>query len=119
MSDVNLEQWARRAASDLREFAAAGREAGSPMATTEALLAEIERVLGVSGPAEAPDPYPLERDMIVRAIHQAVSQRASDPTFLERHPIPLWSVVNRLFCYGSSTSAAICRRYGFDPDEMI
>jgi hypothetical protein len=45
-ADVNLEQWARRAAEDLREFAAAGREACSPMESTEALIAEIERVIG-------------------------------------------------------------------------
>jgi hypothetical protein len=59
--------------------------------------------------------YPNKVDMIVRAINQACSnQRTTDD-----EPTPRWAVVKKLFCYGSTTSASICRRYGFDPDEMI
>jgi hypothetical protein len=43
--DRRLADWARRAADDLREFAAAGREAGNPMHSTEALVAEIDAIL--------------------------------------------------------------------------
>jgi hypothetical protein len=42
---TELERWARRAADDLREYADSGREAGTPMTTTEALLDELDAIL--------------------------------------------------------------------------
>ena len=33
--------------------------------------------------------------------------------------VPLWSVVGDLTGNGSSVSARICRRHGFDPDTMV
>lgn len=33
--------------------------------------------------------------------------------------IPLWSCVATRFCLGSTYSAQLCRRFGFDPDERV
>lgn len=30
-----------------------------------------------------------------------------------------WSAVAETFCLGSTFSQRLCRRFGFDPDEMI
>jgi hypothetical protein len=37
----------------------------------------------------------------------------------KRKRVPLWSVVSRIFALGSTFSADLCRRFGFDPDEQV
>ncbi len=36
-----------------------------------------------------------------------------------RHKIYLWSKISAQFALGSGYSMQLCRRFGFDPDEMV
>ena len=51
-----------------------------------------------------------ERELIQRAIRQARPFA---------HAEPRWAMVKRIFGTGSTVSAAICTRYGFDPDKEV
>lgn len=59
------------------------------------------------------------RGLVHRAIISATARHASDCSDGIAAPKPRWAVVKNLFCYGSTTSEAICREYGFDPDEIV
>jgi len=50
-------------------------------------------------------------DLLRRAVRGARAQRP------ERHP--RWVAVMDLFALGSTYSHALCRRFGFDPDEQV
>jgi hypothetical protein len=45
MNHADLTDWARRAAADLREYADAAAEAGSPQPHTQALIEELDDIL--------------------------------------------------------------------------
>jgi hypothetical protein len=45
VNHTDLTDWTRRAATDLREYAAAATEAGSPQPHTQALLDELDDIL--------------------------------------------------------------------------
>lgn len=53
-------------------------------------------------------------DDLVRAAIRSLRKRKR---YRARPPHPLWSRVGCLFGHGSGYSYAICRKYGFDPDE--
>lgn len=36
-----------------------------------------------------------------------------------KHPVPRWSLVRDTFGNGSGVSAALCRMFGYDPDEYL
>jgi hypothetical protein len=44
MNTDDLSDWARRAAADLRSYADAAAEAGTPQADTEALLSDLDDI---------------------------------------------------------------------------
>ena len=67
---------------------------------------------------ESDIPY-TERELIQRSINGACARHAADCSDGLAAPKARWDVVKDLFCYGSTTSAAICLEYGFDPDEII
>jgi hypothetical protein len=50
------------------------------------------------------------RELIQRAIRQAISRRAN-------HWRPRWAVVRDLFACGSDMAERICYEYGFDPHK--
>ncbi len=56
-------------------------------------------------------------DDLVKAAIRSLRKRKPDKRSRARQPHPLWSRVGCLFCHGSGYSYAICRKYGFDPDE--
>ena len=51
-----------------------------------------------------------ERELIQRAIRKARPFARAEPR---------WVMVKRIFGTGSTVSAAICTRYGFDPDKEV
>lgn len=62
---------------------------------------------------------PSDSELVRRAIdalrcHRPPRKRGRGPN----PPAPLWSRVGFLFGHGSGYSSAICRRHGFDPDEI-
>jgi hypothetical protein len=63
----------------------------------------------MDNPDETEIPY-SERELIQRAISNArpLSRGA-----------PRWAVVKQAFGTGSRVSWAICKKYGFDPEEMV
>lgn len=60
-----------------------------------------------------------ELELIQRAISNACADHAYEVAEDETHPCPRWAIVKRLFGCGSSVAAAICRKYGHDPEETI
>lgn len=63
------------------------------------------------------DKLPSHEDLVKAAIG---GLRVNPPYLrraLHRTPAPLWSRVGNLFGHGSGYSIAICRKYGFNPDE--
>lgn len=53
------------------------------------------------------DPHAI----VARAIQGARPHRSTQA--------PRWVAVQAVFGYGSTTSRELCRRYGFDPDEIV
>lgn len=60
---------------------------------------------------------PSHEDLVKAAIRSLRVHRAPGRS-RKRSPDPLWSRVGELFCHGSGYSIAICRKYGFNPDEI-
>lgn len=60
-----------------------------------------------------------QRDMIIRAINGAIRRRHIEVAEGRSGPKPAWSITKSLFGHGSTVSAEICRKYGFDPDREI
>lgn len=70
----------------------------------------LSDLLGAETQMENSDiPYE-ERELIQRAI------RNTRPF---SHPQPRWVMAKRVFGVGASVAAAICTRYGFDPDKDV
>lgn len=62
---------------------------------------------------------PSADEMVRRAITNALSAHRALVRDGVNAPVPTWQVVKELLGYGSTTSAAICREYGLDPDEYV
>lgn len=52
-----------------------------------------------------------------RIVHNAES--AAMMAREQWNPIPLWALIARASAHGSTEAAALCRKHGRDPDEMI
>lgn len=50
-----------------------------------------------------------DAELVQRAIANCKGRKAG---------IPLWSSVRHVFCCGSTLAAGLCRRFGYDPDEV-
>ena len=53
---------------------------------------------------------------LVRRVIDNAAVRARSPS---ARTVPLWSKVGDRFSLGSTYSAQICRRFGFDPDQEV
>jgi hypothetical protein len=56
-----------------------------------------------------------ERDL----IRQAIRNVKGPSKYRSKYGVPRWSLVRDTFCVGSGVATALCREFGFDPDEMI
>ena len=56
-----------------------------------------------------------ERDL----IRQAIRNVKGPSKYRSKYGAPRWSLVRDTFCVGSGVATALCREFGFDPEEMI
>ena len=69
--------------------------------------------------SDLPECAQAQRDLIVRAINEAISSHRYAVVDGKESPSPTWVIVKGIFCHGSTVSAEICRQYGFDPEQEI
>ncbi|NCC26606.1 MAG: hypothetical protein EOM22_00260 [Gammaproteobacteria bacterium] len=60
-----------------------------------------------------------QRELIVRAIDEAISRHRYAVNDGKASPAPTWVIVKGCFCHGSTVSADICRQYGVNPEHEI
>ena len=53
-------------------------------------------------------------ELVKRAINGLLS-----PPSKRGRSVPLWNAVSERFFLGSTFSAQLCRKYGFDPDRLV
>lgn len=56
-----------------------------------------------------------EEDLIRRAVRNV----KGPSKYRSKHGSPRWALVRDAFGVGSGVATALCRRYGFDPDEQL
>lgn len=56
-----------------------------------------------------------ERDL----IRQAIRNLKGPSKYRSKYGATRWSLVRDMFCVGSGVATALCREFGFDPEEMI
>lgn len=52
-------------------------------------------------------------------IRQVVRNVQGPSKYRYKHGTPRWALVRDAFGVGSGVANALCRRYGFDPDEYL
>lgn len=52
-------------------------------------------------------------------IRQAVRNVRGPSKYRNKYGVPRWALVRDAFGVGSGVATALCRRYGFDPDEHL
>lgn len=52
-------------------------------------------------------------------IRQVVRNVQGPSKYRNKHGTPRWALVRDAFGVGSGVANALCRRYGFDPDECL
>jgi hypothetical protein len=65
------------------------------------------------------DDAPFDSNMIGRAISLHIAKHKFEVEEGAAVPVPLWVIVKSIFGYGSTRSSAICRKYGYNPEEII
>jgi hypothetical protein len=60
-----------------------------------------------------------QRELIIRAINSAISTQLYRVMQRYTGPKTVWELCKNIFGFGSSFSIEICKKYGFDPDQII
>ena len=58
----------------------------------------------------------IEEEYLIR---QVVRNVQGPSKYRYKHGTPRWALVRDAFGVGSGVASALCRRYGFDPDECL
>lgn len=56
-----------------------------------------------------------ERDL----IRQVIRNLQGPSRYRSKYGTPRWALVRDTFCVGSGVAVALCREFGFDPEEMM